>query len=293
MSNTIKQAILALKSRIADAYTAILAKGGTLPTTQDSANLPTAIASIPSSSFDMDGFIFDEGYEPTTAGELTNVFLPHLKEIDNDSIQSLKVFFVMNNTTVERVELRGATTTSSYSGTIDATLLSRCSSLAYISIPNLTELNFAPDHAFSYNGNLLELHLPKVGYVTGSRQFSENSKLQVCDLTMCSRLANAYHFIRDYDLIELHIGAGMTNSFFINYWSPTNALDANSSSLVETGEPFANNLEKLLYNIREYIAANLRTDVGNKTITMSAAVKAAINADPATLAAFPSNWTIA
>lgn len=48
MSSTIKQAILSLKSRIADAYTAIVAKGGTPPATQDSANLPTAIASIPS-----------------------------------------------------------------------------------------------------------------------------------------------------------------------------------------------------------------------------------------------------
>lgn len=47
MSNTIKQAILSLKSRIADAYTAIAAKGGTMPATQDSANLPTAIESIP------------------------------------------------------------------------------------------------------------------------------------------------------------------------------------------------------------------------------------------------------
>lgn len=47
MSSTIKQAILSLKSRIADAYTAIAAKGGTLPATQDSASLPTAIASIP------------------------------------------------------------------------------------------------------------------------------------------------------------------------------------------------------------------------------------------------------
>lgn len=47
MSSTIKQAIQALKSRIADAYTAVSNKGGTLPATQDSANLPTAIASIP------------------------------------------------------------------------------------------------------------------------------------------------------------------------------------------------------------------------------------------------------
>lgn len=48
MSGTLKAAITALKGRIAAAYSAISAKGGTLPATQDSASLPTAIASIPS-----------------------------------------------------------------------------------------------------------------------------------------------------------------------------------------------------------------------------------------------------
>lgn len=47
MSSTIKQAILSLKSRIANAYEAVETKGGTLPATQDTANLPAAIASIP------------------------------------------------------------------------------------------------------------------------------------------------------------------------------------------------------------------------------------------------------
>lgn len=47
MSSTIKQAIQALKSRVADAFAAVEAKGGTLPATQDTANLPAAIASIP------------------------------------------------------------------------------------------------------------------------------------------------------------------------------------------------------------------------------------------------------
>lgn len=47
MSNTLKQAILSIKSRIANAYTAIVEKGGTLPATQDSASLPEAIESIP------------------------------------------------------------------------------------------------------------------------------------------------------------------------------------------------------------------------------------------------------
>lgn len=45
---TIATAITAAQGRVADAYTAISNKGGTLPATQNLANMPTAINSIPS-----------------------------------------------------------------------------------------------------------------------------------------------------------------------------------------------------------------------------------------------------
>lgn len=64
MSSTIKQAIEALKGRIADAYTAVATKGGTLPATQDSANLPTAIASIPSGASDPFDSFFPNYHNP-------------------------------------------------------------------------------------------------------------------------------------------------------------------------------------------------------------------------------------
>ena len=47
MSNTLKQAITALRNRISSAYDAITRMGGVLPIVQDSANLADAIASIP------------------------------------------------------------------------------------------------------------------------------------------------------------------------------------------------------------------------------------------------------
>lgn len=49
---SIASAITAAQGRVADAYTAISAKGGTLPATQNLANMPTAIASIPSGAPD-------------------------------------------------------------------------------------------------------------------------------------------------------------------------------------------------------------------------------------------------
>lgn len=45
---SIASAITAAQGRVADAYTAISNKGGTLPATQNLSNMPTAIASIPS-----------------------------------------------------------------------------------------------------------------------------------------------------------------------------------------------------------------------------------------------------
>lgn len=91
MSGTIKAAIQALKSRIADAYTAVSQKGGTLPVTQDSANLPSAIASIPSGGapesapsrdvnfFDYTGFIV-ASYTQAELLQLTE--LPTPREYD-------------------------------------------------------------------------------------------------------------------------------------------------------------------------------------------------------------------
>jgi hypothetical protein len=71
MSSTLKQAIQALKARVADAFAAIEAKGGTLPATQDSANLPAAIASIPS------------------GGGETEVFTVQIPVLENDAICDL------------------------------------------------------------------------------------------------------------------------------------------------------------------------------------------------------------
>ena len=85
MSNTIKAAILALKSRIADAYTAISNKGGTLPATQDSANLATAIASIPSGvSLLIDKIEFTATADlATTKGFYDAIIEPYLAQNEN------------------------------------------------------------------------------------------------------------------------------------------------------------------------------------------------------------------
>lgn len=87
MSATIKAAITALKGRIAAAYSAISAKGGTLPATQDSANLPAAIASIPAG-----GGLSTAGFNYTTQG------MEYLGQAVWNFESSLEVTEIVDNT---------------------------------------------------------------------------------------------------------------------------------------------------------------------------------------------------
>lgn len=50
---SIASAITAAQGKVANAYTAVSGKGGTLPATQNLSNLPTAINSIPSGSVEV------------------------------------------------------------------------------------------------------------------------------------------------------------------------------------------------------------------------------------------------
>lgn len=102
-------------------------------------------------------------------------------------------------------------------------------------------------------------------------------------------------------LIHLELagdGVLLDNSLSLGSWEPTEALKIDSSSLVKEGETFANNLEKLLYNIKHYIADRVADRTGKSTLTMSfhARVKAVIDAQVSQeiVNAFISkNWTIA
>lgn len=105
-----------------------------------------------------------------------------------------------------------------------------------------------------------------------------------------------YFLLGTVNLIDIITGKNFVSGSGVRMWDPTNALDAGSSSLVEEGEQFANNREKLLYNIREHIAANLQDRSGTTswTIVFTANVKAAIQEDAPTAASFTNkNWTIA
>lgn len=98
---------------------------------------------------------------------------------------------------------------------------------------------------------------------------------------------------------NLHLASTTFLNRFFNTWSPTNAMSANSQGLLtaeDIAAGFTSNLQEFLYNLREHFAANLAdlTGQASKSITFSAAVKAAILADQPTSDAFTNkNWIIA
>lgn len=94
------------------------------------------------------------------------------------------------------------------------------------------------------------------------------------------------------ELIDFRFGKGLTGDANVSWWKPTSALLSDSTTLIDAGEPFNSNLEKLLYNIREHIAANLNPNI-TATIIFSAEIKSAILASEETMNAFPASWTIA
>lgn len=156
-------------------------------------------------------------------------------------------------------------------------------------LPNVTSVDVNIVYNSTYPTEVYMDNLPQIATNYAIRQCVNLRKVYVPKL---SRIDVGENFNGCTSLIDITIGAYMTGSFSLSKWSPTTALLSDSTSLVDEGETFSSNLEKLLYNIREHIAANLSGDI-TATITFSSAVKAAIQADSATLNSFPASWTIA
>lgn len=83
------------------------------------------------------------------------------------------------------------------------------------------------------------------------------------------------------NLIHVELGEGTAVSISMPAWSPTNALDASKTDLIEEGSTAQNNLQQFLSNFRDYIALHLKGGypIGQGPIlTLSQAVHNAITA---------------
>ena len=187
-----------------------------------------------------------------------------INEIDDDVTTSVPYkLTTQSNSSIIKVRMSNVTMMTTNNGMFT----NRWTALKFVDLPNCAYISTYQNFQ---TPTIQEVHLPKCYYIYTYQQFTNAA-----------------------NLILLEIGESMTTSFNINTWDPTNALLSDSTSLVYDGETFSSNLEKLLYNIRTYIADKLPISSG-KTITLSANIKAAINADADTLAAFTDKgWTLA
>jgi len=145
-------------------------------------------------------------------------------------------------------------------------------------------------YMFSDCPNLQKVSLPAVTSM-GNYTFQNCNYLRYLNAIKCTN----FTLPPNADLIDI-VAGDVSVSFSLASWTPTNALLDNVSTLVPAEvlveHPDWKNKDYLLYNIRRHIAANLptRTAATSLNITMSAAVKAAIQADTETSNAFSDKY---
>jgi len=167
---SIASAITAAQGRVADAYTAISNKGGTLPATQNLSNMPTAIASIPS------GITPTGTISITTNGttDVTNYATANVNVVSRKYGASIDTFLGnvdANGVLQPSVEMpdllfTGVTDVASY-GLYYRFVLSRVKS---VSFPNLTTISgfYGCYYTFSGCSSLTSISFPSLTTISGS-----------------------------------------------------------------------------------------------------------------------------
>ena len=209
-----------------------------------------------------------------------------LQSIDLPSITTINAYAFRNCTSLQSVNLPLLTSIGPY-------IFFECQSLQEVKLPSLTGIK---EFTFSNCTSLQSLDFPSVITITGTSIFYGCTSLQEVNLPSLINIRGNGIFDNCTKLIRITIKQGTDFSLNFSSWKPTEALLTTSTSLVEEGESFASNREKLLYNIRTYIAARLKdmTGLTAPTFKFSADLKTAITEDAETLAAFTSkNFNIA
>ena len=221
-----------------------------------------------------------------SCGSLQSVNMPSLTTISGSScFQSCG--------SLQSVELPSLTTISGGS------CFFRCGSLQSVNMPSLTTISGSS--CFDDCSSLQSVNMPSLTTISGSSCFDDCSSLQSVELPSLTTISGGYCFFRcgslqsllipqikyiyhdkvfqnciSLNLIEIKQGTDFSLNF--SSWNPTEALLTSSTSLVEDGETFTSNREKLLYNIRTYMCAKLKdmTGLTAPTFTFGADLKTAI-----------------
>ena len=209
-------------------------------------------------------------------GSLQSVNMPSLTAISGNSC-------FQGCTSLQSANLPSLTKIGAYS-------FQGCTSLQSANLPSITKLS---GYVFYGCSSLKDAHIQsakRLNYYS----FRGCTNLQSIDVPSLTLVDTA--FIDCIQLMRITIKQGTDFSLNFSSWNPTEALLTTSTSLVEDGEPFTSNREKLLYNIRTYMCAKLKdmTGLTAPTFTFGADLKTAITEDAETLAAFTSkNFNIA
>lgn len=231
--------------------------------------------------FSYDGLIFEEGYEPKSAfGIVLN--RAKLIEVHDDRDDFIPELLRDPSGTFPLLEI------------FDMTNAVEC-------YDNGIDISFA--YFFRNHKVIRQIRIPTAvpkypiwGVCSGC---TELRLLDISDFNVDVHWQDSSNNLKDcVKLIDIVIGRRFTGSRnTLKYWSPTDALIDNSTSLLtqeDLDAGFTSNREMLLYNIREHIAANLpdRTDLSPFTITFHQTLRNAF--DQATEDAFAAkNWDIA
>ena len=219
------------------------------------------------------------GYAFQGCTSLQSLDLPSLT-----TISGVNTFYQC--TSLQSVDLPSLTTISGQS------TFAGCNSLQSVNLPSLYN---AVNNIFETCPSLQSVNLQSLNGLY-QKFFYGCISLQYLDLPSLTKIIGSQVFNNCQKLIRITIKQGTDFSLNFQTWNPTEALLTTSTSLVDEGESFTSNREKLLYNIRTYIAARLKdmTGLTAPTFTFGTDLKTAITEDAETLAAFTSkNFNIA
>lgn len=267
---------------------AIIAKGGEAQADESLSELATDITNIPNTGISPDGIEWSNELEtiPNKAGDIFGNKEYIVRATCN--IPTLHKYVFRGLTRL--VELNLPITTSFVNGSNGDQIIYQNDTLKILRIPNLTKL-------YTYNINSTNLEYLYLDSVTEILGLNIMPKLQLYYMLSISvSITASYTPLGSMpDLIDIVAGANINSNFRFYGWSPTNAMLNTSSSLIKEGETFSSNREKLLYNIREHIAANLTNRIDEQThytITFESALYNVLDSE--TLEAFTDKgWNVA
>lgn len=320
MSGTIKQAIEALKTRIAGAYAAVSTKGGTLPATQDSANLPAAIASIPSGG--VSDVVFVSGDTPSACFAWNNV----LRVTSDITTLSPYAFMYCYNLVYASFNNVSQIIYRQFSPVYEAKCFYGCGN-AEIHLEGLIRLEgyntflgcvadklFLPSLQYAsgvgstwqntpfrlVSGNTLdlpsltqfglhcmvglhckELLMPVLTTAHQNAAFYDSGTLERIHFGFCGAFGSSgTYFEVLVNLIDVEFADGMSSNISLNKWNPTNVI-ADSAKLAT-----------LNANIRNHIAAKVAD--GNNSLTFTISNNLYNNLEQSTIDAFTAkHWIVA